>query len=241
MIPAAAALVTGAGSGIGRAAACKLAADGWKVWVTDIDVEAARAVADGIDRRGGVARFASCDVTEQSELDDLAGRIRDDEGGLRAVVANAAVFPRRSLDETDAAIARSVLAVNVVGVVATVVAMRPLLAEHGGSLVLVTSGSSARTIARTGQQRGFALYGASKAALERWALGVCDELAADGIVMQLLCPGGVVETDGTVAVLDPDERRDAVGVDVVAAAIARLCRTRDVAHAGARHLATELR
>ena len=154
---------------------------------------------------------------------------------------NAAVFPRRSIADTDVAITRQVMSVNVIGAIATVLATRPLLAAAGGgSVVLLTSGASGRTVARTAQQRGFALYGASKAALERWTLGVCDELAEDGIVVHLLCPGGVVDTPGTAAVLAPEDRVDGVPADVVATAVSRLCTSRDVRRTGGRHLATEL-
>lgn len=235
-----AALVTGAGSGIGRAAALQLARIGWKVWIADVDARSAESVVADIERNGGGACAAACDVSDELQVADLAGRIRRQDGALAAVVVNAAVFPRRSLADTDAETARRVFEVNVVGAIATVVAARPLLSVDGGTAVLVTSGSGGRSIARTAQQRGFALYGASKAALERWALGVCDELAADDIVVQMLCPGGVVDTDGTRAVLAAEERSSGIDVELVANAIAQLCHVRDLDRTGARYLATEL-
>jgi NAD(P)-dependent dehydrogenase (short-subunit alcohol dehydrogenase family) len=234
-------LVTGAGSGIGRAAASTLARHGWTVWVADINGGSAASVAEDIERSGGRARAAECDVADENQLAELAGRIERRDRTLDAVVANAAVFPRWSLADTDATVARHVFDVNLIGAIATVVAARPLLAIGGGSVVLVTSGSGGRSVARSAQQRGFALYGASKAALERWALGVCDELAADGIVVQMICPGGVVDTDGTRAVLPDAELAAGVGIDVVAEAIMRLCEVRDVGQTGARFLASDLR
>lgn len=233
-------VVTGAGSGIGRAAASTMARNGWTVWVADINGDSAASVADEIERGGGKARAATCDVADETQLGELVRRITRDERTLDAVVANAAVFPRRALADTDATIARNVFDVNVIGAISTVMATRPLLAVGGGSVVLVTSGSGGRSIARSAQQRGFALYGASKAALERWALGVCDEFAAEGIVVQMLCPGGVVDTDGTRAVLGAEERAAGVDLDVVADAIMRLCQVRDPRKAGARYLATDV-
>lgn len=234
------ALVTGAGAGIGRAASLRLAADGWVVWAADVDSASAEAAASDIRERGGTARGVGCDVTDIAALEHVVEAVAAEHGRLDAVVANAAIFPRCSLAETDLSIARRVFDVNVAGAIATVLASRSLLAAGGGSLVLITSGSGGRSIARSAQQRGFALYGASKAALERWVLGVCDELAADGIVVQMLCPGGVVDTTGTRAVLDAVERDAGIDVDVVASAIARLCLERDPARAGDRHLAPDL-
>lgn len=228
--------VTGAASGIGRAAAVELAQAGWTVWASDVDADALRELAG---THTGL-RTAPVDVCDADALAAVAGQIEAANGRLDALVASAAVFPRRSLSAMRADDIARVFAVNVVGVAAAVLAARRLMAGRGGSMVLLTSGAAARAGARSSLQRGFAEYGASKAALERWTLGVCDELAEDRIAVHLLCPGVVVDSPGVRAVLSPDESAGAVAPTVVARAVVRLCERTDVAFTGGRYLATEL-
>ena len=230
--------ITGAGGGIGGACALALGAMGWTVWATDADVESAADVAAMVEHAGGAARSIGLDVTDLEEVDAVARRIADRDGGLDAAVVNAAVFPREALGRDAAARLRAVLDVNVVGAAATVVGARFAM-RSGGSIVVLTSGSGARKIARIDQQRGFAAYGASKAALERWVLGVCDELAGDGIAVHLLCPGGVVTTPGVGRVLTDAEMSGAISPELVAGAVAHLCSVRDIGSTGARYLATD--
>ncbi|QSG08588.1 SDR family oxidoreductase [Halapricum desulfuricans] len=75
------ALVTGAGSGIGRATAEKLASNGWRVYATDID-------ADGLETVEGCVT-ETVDVTDTADIERLRAQIADDVGGLDCVVANA--------------------------------------------------------------------------------------------------------------------------------------------------------
>jgi NAD(P)-dependent dehydrogenase (short-subunit alcohol dehydrogenase family) len=103
-----------------------------------------------------------------------------------------------------------------------VLAATPLF-QQGGSIVLMTSGGGARSAARTPFQRGFSLYGASKAALDRWALGVADELLERHVTITMLCPGAMVRTPG-IARLGYDEAtmRASISPDDVAPAIVDL-------------------
>ena len=67
-------LVTGAGSGIGRATASTMARHGWTVWVADIDGDSAASVADEIECDGGRALAAACDVADEAQLVELVAR-----------------------------------------------------------------------------------------------------------------------------------------------------------------------
>ena len=133
-----------------------------------------------------------------------------------------------------------ILSVNVTGTIACVLAALPLMAaSEGGSAVLLTSGAARLAVARTPFQRGFAVYGATKAALDRWAIGVADEAAEIGVAINLLCPGALVRTPGVAALAMTDVGQSTIDLDAVAAAIVHLTTWRPAEGTGQRLLATE--
>lgn len=91
------ALVTGAGRGIGRAIAERLTRDGFKVWVTDLDTEAAREVGEALG-----APYLQVDVADRSSLEAARERVYQEDGRLDVLVANAGVSTmNRFLDLTE--------------------------------------------------------------------------------------------------------------------------------------------
>jgi 3-oxoacyl-[acyl-carrier protein] reductase len=214
--------VTGAGTGIGAAAAEQLAAGGAQVVLADIDEAQVRQVAERIQASGGRAEACALDVRDAEAIAEFFAGVGARYGRLDGLLCSAGVFPRIGLDAMTPADVDAVLSVNFRGSVLTVLAAVPLFRE-GGSIVLMTSGGGALSVARTRFQRGFSLYGASKAALDRWAFGVADELLERQITINLLCPGAVVRTPG-VARLDFGERamRSSVSPEEVAPAIVEL-------------------
>jgi 3-oxoacyl-[acyl-carrier protein] reductase len=191
-------LVTGAGSGIGRAAACAMARERLEIVACDIDGDAAAETAARIVSTGRRARPLALDVRDDLALTG-ALRALANEAPLASVVHSAALFPQRSfaqssLDEFD-----NVLAVNFRAAFVLAKCAAALM-PSGGSLVFLTSGAGLLESARDPFQRDFSVYGASKAALDRWAIGVADELLAQGVVITLLTPGAFVRTNGTRSV-----------------------------------------
>ena len=83
------AIVTGGGAGIGEAIATRFAEEGAHVVVADVDAEAARKVADGLDGEGHVPH--EVDVTDEAQIEDLVRRAVSEWGGLDAMVNNAGV------------------------------------------------------------------------------------------------------------------------------------------------------
>lgn len=209
-------IITGAGAGIGRATAIALGTRGWRVVACDIDGgAAARTAAD----TGGGAIAVEADVTNDAALKDVVDRTPE---MLSAIVHCAALFPRIALKDTGMATFDRVMAVNLRAAV-----QLTLLATHrmkqGGALIFLTSGSGLLSAASDPFQRGFALYGASKAALDRWVAGVAPELAESGIFASTITPGAFVETPGlarTGVAPPPDAKK--ITAEAVADAIVRL-------------------
>jgi meso-butanediol dehydrogenase / (S,S)-butanediol dehydrogenase / diacetyl reductase len=177
------ALVTGAGTGIGRAIAEALAAAGAMVAVTDLDAADAEAVAGRLD---GAIAFR-LDVTDAAETTRVMARAADHLGGLEIVCANAGVSTMAPVvDLTEAAWEHN-MAVNAKGVFLTnQAAVRHFLA-HGVKGVIVNTASLA------GKQGAplLAHYAASKFAVVGFTQSLAREVAAHGIRVNCVCPGFV--------------------------------------------------
>jgi NAD(P)-dependent dehydrogenase (short-subunit alcohol dehydrogenase family) len=181
------ALVTGAGKGLGEAAARALAAAGATVVVTDIT--APEALAEAI---GGVA--LAQDVTSEDQWIETMAQIRVKAGGLDILVNNAGVFLTKAITETTLEEWRFVQSVNVEGVFLGHKHAIPLLAERatkwrgGAAIVNLSSVAGLRGSAM------IAAYNASKGAVRLLTKGAAIELAAARIRVNSIHPG-IIETD----------------------------------------------
>ncbi|WP_445150755.1 SDR family NAD(P)-dependent oxidoreductase [Baekduia sp. Peel2402] len=214
------ALVTGSTSGIGRAIAVALAADGLRVAVSGRDAARGEAVAEEI---GGV--FVAADLGESAAAArTLAARATEALGGqIDVLVNNAGVYPSGATAELSDADADALLAVNVRAPHALVAAIAPAMAARGDG-VIVNVGS---WISRVGMPQG-ALYGATKAAVEQLTRSWAAEFGSSGVRVNAVSPG-VTRTEGTAgaaAVLDAMAARTPAGrvgePEDVAAAVAWL-------------------
>jgi NAD(P)-dependent dehydrogenase (short-subunit alcohol dehydrogenase family) len=182
------ALVTGAGSGIGRATATLLASEGATVLVADVDEPAAATVAAELTSAGGKAEPLALDVTDEGAWERATGRALAAHGRLDIVVNSAGVAFGRPVAETSLQEWRRVLAVNLDGVfLGTKHGIRALRAGGGGSIVNVASVSGVKPFA------GASAYGAGKAAvrlLSRIAAIECAD-AKNGVRVNVVTPGGV--------------------------------------------------
>jgi NAD(P)-dependent dehydrogenase (short-subunit alcohol dehydrogenase family) len=125
------ALITGAGSGIGRAIALEFAREGAKVIAAEVDEASGRAVADEISAAGGEARFQPCDVTKESDVQAAVQAAIDAFGRLDVMVNNAGVS-QRDWDTT--------VAVNLSGVYyGCKHAAERMAAAGGGSIINLAS------------------------------------------------------------------------------------------------------
>jgi NAD(P)-dependent dehydrogenase (short-subunit alcohol dehydrogenase family) len=182
------ALVTGAGSGIGRATATLLAYEGASVFVADINEQAAQVAAGDITAAGGKAEPLALDVADEGAWRQAMDRILATHKRLDIVVNNAGVSFAKSVADMSLAEWRRILTVNLDGVfLGTKHGIRAMQAGHGGSIINVASVSGIRPFA------GASAYGASKAAvrlLSRIAAIECAD-ARNGVRVNVVSPGGV--------------------------------------------------
>jgi NAD(P)-dependent dehydrogenase (short-subunit alcohol dehydrogenase family) len=176
------ALVTGATSGIGRAIALRLAADGADVLVHGRSAERGAEVTEAIERAGGSARFLSADVGESQSVAELA----EQAGDVDVLVNNAGFSawgptPDFDLDDFDA-----MYAANVRAPFQLVAALAPgMLARGSGNIINI--GSMAGRIGLSGG----AAYGATKAAIASLTQAWAAELSAGGVRVNTVAPGPV--------------------------------------------------
>ncbi|BCQ07572.1 3-oxoacyl-ACP reductase [Mycobacterium heckeshornense] len=178
------AMVTGAGSGIGAAVAEALAAAGAAVLVTDVNVDAASAVAERICAHGGKADSVVLDVRDRAQADAAAARAAGlTEGVLHILVNNAGVTaPAMFPDLTDHTF-RELLDVHVLGAFhCTQAALEFLPTDGTGRIINVTS--SAGITGTLGQVN----YSAAKAGIIGFTKSLARELARKNILVNALAP-----------------------------------------------------
>jgi NAD(P)-dependent dehydrogenase (short-subunit alcohol dehydrogenase family) len=180
------ALVTGAGSGIGRATARVFAAEGAHIYVTDVNGEAAQAVAGELVEAGLAAETVTADVSRGQDVAAMFRAVETTHGRLDVLVNNAGLNVRgdfRHLSDADWARIREV---NLDGVVRVARDGFALLKASGrGSLINVASIMAHRGL------RQLTAYSATKGAVVALTRGLAVEYAPFGIRVNALCPGFV--------------------------------------------------
>lgn len=180
------ALVTGAGSGIGRAAALQMTEEGAQVFVTDANADAAEEVAGKIRTSGRQASAARLNVTSEDDWRSSLRHLVKIWGGLNVLVASAGISLAKPITETSLEEWRAVLQTNLDGVFLGLKNAIPALRESGGgSVVIISSASGIKAGA------GAAAYASSKAALRMLARMAALECAPHGIRVNAVLPGGV--------------------------------------------------
>jgi NAD(P)-dependent dehydrogenase (short-subunit alcohol dehydrogenase family) len=182
------ALVTGAGSGIGRGAAIDLGQRGAKVAVLSRRQDRIDEVCAEITAAGGEALGISADVTSQEQLEDAVRRIDETWGRLDAVVANAGkngVFA--PLDDLTLEEWTDTITTNLTSTFLTTKASLPLLKRQGGAIVVISSINGSRTF----NYPGAVAYSTSKAGQVAFTKMVATELGQHGIRINVVCPGAI--------------------------------------------------
>ncbi len=183
------AVITGAGSGIGREAARLFAAEGARVIVADRDLDAGRRVVGEIEAHGGQAHFVPGDVAVAADVEATVAAAEQTYGALHVMFNNAGIFPAAdgSPVDTPESVWDEVMNINLKGVfLGCKYAIPALLRAGGGSII-----NTASFVAVIGAATSQIAYTASKGGVLAMTREIAVEYARQGIRANALCPGPV--------------------------------------------------
>jgi NAD(P)-dependent dehydrogenase (short-subunit alcohol dehydrogenase family) len=183
------ALITGAGSGMGRVAAQVFAREGARVVAADLDEEAGRETASLARDEGLDVRFVRSDVSREADCRAMVAFAEETFGRLDVLYNNAGIFPEadHSVVDTDEAVWDRVLAVNVKGVyLACKYGIPAMLKTGGGSIVNIAS-----FVALVGCSVPQDAYTASKGAVISLTRSLAVQFAPRGVRTNAICPGPI--------------------------------------------------
>ena len=193
------ALVAGAGSGIGRAAAHGLATAGATVLCADINLEAAEETATQIRSGGANAESQHVDITSEQSVGALARHIRERHQSLHVLVSTPAINVRKPLASYSGDEFESVIRLNLKGSFLVAQAAARLMSEgRAGSIILL---SSIRSVV---VEPGQGVYAATKAGLVQLARALAAELGPAGVRVNCIAPG-IVDTPLTTPIKNRPE------------------------------------
>lgn len=178
------AIVTGAASGIGRAAALGMARDGAVVVVADLDGAGAEKVAAEIRGAGGKASASQIDVSDAARARSVAAETLQEFGRIDVLVSNAGWDRAQPFIETHEDFWDKVIAVNFRGHLAMTHAVLPSMIERGFGRI-VTVASDAGRVGSTGE----VVYSGAKGAVIAFTKGLAREVARQGINVNCVAPG----------------------------------------------------
>jgi 2-hydroxycyclohexanecarboxyl-CoA dehydrogenase len=179
------AIVTGAGSGIGRAIALRLAAEGVSVGVFDIRAEAAGETAKAIREAGGSAHAQTCDITDYAAVVNAVQAFEAATGrGTDILVNNAGWDTPMPFLKTDEAFWKKVVAINWFGPLhMTHAVAQGMAARKGGRIVNIASDAG-----RVGSS-GEVVYSGCKGATIAFGKALAREVARSNVLINTVCPG----------------------------------------------------
>jgi NAD(P)-dependent dehydrogenase (short-subunit alcohol dehydrogenase family) len=216
-------LITGGGTGIGRACALQFSREGAKVAVAGRRREALDAVVAEIHAAGGQAFLASCDVARSDQVERTIREVVAQFGALHVLVNNAGILHVGSVEETSEAEWDRLVDVDLKGVFLVSRAALPELRKSGGAIVNIGS-----VLGLVGMKKR-AAYAAAKGGVTMLTKAMALDHAQEGIRVNCICPA-IVETDLVQAILSqaPD-REAAVRLRTAQIPLGRMGKPEDVA------------
>ena len=201
------AIITGAGRGIGRAAALLFAAEGAPVVVADVALEAGQETVRQIVERGGLGMLVPTDLCHAAQVQRLVQETLAHFGRIDILYNNAGINLSATVTDTAEDDWDRVMEVNVKSVYLTCRFVIPQMMKNGGGGCIINTASAAAMVAL----RGLAAYTASKAAVLGLTRNIALDYAPYNIRANVLCPG-VTATDMTLGIIesqpDPAKARE---------------------------------
>ena len=177
-------VVTGGGGGIGGATSRRFAAEGAKVAVFDLNLDAAEKVAADIRAAGGIAEAFACDIAKRADVDAAVAAVEVKLGPINVLVNNAGWDVFRPFVKTEPAQWDKLIAINLTGALHMHHAVLPgMAARKSGRIVNIASDA-----ARVGSS-GEAVYAACKGGLVAFSKTIAREHSRHGITVNVVCPG----------------------------------------------------
>lgn len=181
-------LITGAGSGIGRAAAETFARQGARVAVADINQAQADATVQLIREAGGTASAFRVDVSQRPQINAMVAAVQQTYGAMHVLVNNAGIaLPETPIVDTDPAMWQRVLQINLKSVLACCQAVAPLMIQQGGGRIVNTASTAAKI-----PRWHLGPYCVSKAAVLHLTRCLALEWAQHQITVNAVGPGATI-------------------------------------------------
>jgi 2-hydroxycyclohexanecarboxyl-CoA dehydrogenase len=177
-------IVTGGGGGIGGATCKRFAAEGAKVAVFDMNLDAAEVVASAIVAAGGTASAFRCDITDRAAVDAAVAATQEKLGPIAILVNNAGWDVFKPFTKTVPAEWEKLIAINLIGALHMHHAVLPGMVERNYGRIVNIASDAAR-----GGSSGEAVYSACKGGLVALSKTLAREHARHSITVNVVCPG----------------------------------------------------
>jgi NAD(P)-dependent dehydrogenase (short-subunit alcohol dehydrogenase family) len=202
------AIVTGAARpwGLGRAVAVALIERGYDIAIADLRPDWGAEAVTELSRDGASALFVETDISSREQVFAMVAAVEERFGRIDALVNCAAISVPASTEEFDDAIFHRVIDINLLGSMLCTQAVIPAMkGRHYGRVVNIAS--TAPYLPQLSNELKSSVYSASKAAVVGWTKAAAVELAAYGIVVNVVAVGGISTAMGSES--GPDQKADA--------------------------------
>ena len=219
-------LITGAGSGIGRAMAILFAKEGAKVSVVDIVDSGGQETVEVIKQNGGVAQFIHCDVTKASDVEQTIRTTVNAYGKLDILINNAGFTPKLApFEEMDEGLWDKTLAINLKSIFLSAKYAIPIMRKQGGGVIINTA-----SISGVRPRPGIAAYAGVKGGAIMLTKALAIELAPANIRVNCISPGPT-DTPMLTYIFAKEKLEEGKKAFVATIPLGRLGKTEDMAHA----------
>ncbi|MDP1702082.1 MAG: SDR family NAD(P)-dependent oxidoreductase [Aestuariivirga sp.] len=185
-------VITGAGSGMGRAAALRIASEGGAVMCLDLSGDTARETAEKIKKSGGQADSAPCDVRNRAAIEAAVAHAKKSFGKITNLVNSAGALTMQGLSDMDEAGWNLVIDVNLKGVFLMTQACVPAIEEAGGGAIVNITSIEAEVVVASGENTQ-PHYASSKGGVKTMTRTLAHDLGRKNIRINAIAPG-LIET-----------------------------------------------